>query len=382
MTKNNLRHPGPSDQRPESWLRRRSPGATLLIGLFASIPFTANAQQDKSDTMEEVYVTAEKRVEPLQETPVPVTVVDSGRLADENRVLIRDYFQEVPGLMDAPGGLGSQQLSIRGITTGFSGPTVSISIDDIPYGVSVDILNTGRTPQVDPSDLQSLEVLRGPQGTLYGANSMGGLIKYVTKDPSTDGFSGTVSAGTSAVYHGAEAGFDMRGALNIPVSESFALRVSAYAHGEPGYIDNPRYHIDGVNKIDDEGGRLTALWRVGDATSVRLTALYQRDDAHGASEINVGPGLGDLEQNYLAGTHTNYSALQAYSAVIKSRFAGIEVMSATGFSSTHLNTTDDRTLTGLAAPIQAYYGNPTRTRLTAQYSLKMKSRKNSDSMGR
>jgi iron complex outermembrane receptor protein len=359
MIKNNLRHSCPSDQRLASRLRGNSPGATLLIGLFASTPFTANAQQNTAGGMEEVYVTAEKRVEPLQETPVPVTVLDSDRLADENRVSIRDYFQEVPGLMDAASYLGQQRLSIRGITTGFSGPTVGITIDDIPYGAAVDVLDQERSPTVDPSDLQSLEVLRGPQGTLYGANSMGGLIKYVTKDPTTDNFSGTISAGTSAVYRGVGPGFDVRGALNIPVTESFAVRVSAYTHGEPGYIDNPRFHLDGVNAIDNEGGRITALWRIWDDTSIRLAALYQRDDQHGSSEIVVAPGLGDLQQNFLSGTHANDSSLQAYSAVIKSRFAGIDVMSATGFSSTHLNTTDDRSYSSLAKPAQAYYGTPT-----------------------
>jgi outer membrane receptor protein involved in Fe transport len=67
-------------------------------------------------------------------------------------------------------------------------------------------------------------VLRGPQGTLYGANSLGGLIKFVTVDPSTDGFTGNVAAGASAVYGGAQAGYNVNGAVNVPITDDLAVR--------------------------------------------------------------------------------------------------------------------------------------------------------------
>src|ERR1700730_15197926 len=94
----------------------------------------------------------------------------------------------------------------------------------------------GVLPDIDPGDLNHIEVLRGPQGTLYGADSMGGLIKYVTVDPSTDGVSGRIEAGTSDVYNGAKPGFNMRGSVNLPLSDTLAARASVFNRQDPGYI--------------------------------------------------------------------------------------------------------------------------------------------------
>src|SRR6202011_2586183 len=101
-----------------------------------------------------------------------------------------------------------QVLVVRGITSGLgSNPTVGITVDDVPYGSST-ILGGGNTvPDLDPSDLARIELLRGPQGTLYGASSMGGLLKFVTVDPSTEAVSGRAQAGLSSVQNGAELGY-------------------------------------------------------------------------------------------------------------------------------------------------------------------------------
>src|SRR6202012_4446346 len=174
-----------------------------------------------------------------QDVPVPVTAIRADKLISDNQVRLQDYFTSVPGLSYAPNNQ-NQYVTIRGITTGgFSNPTVGVVIDDVPFGAS-NALGGGQViPDFDPGDLARVEVLRGPQGTLYGASSMGGLLKFVTVDPSTDGVSGRVEAGVSDVSHGAELGYNVRGSINVPLSDTFAMRASAFTREDPGYVDNP-----------------------------------------------------------------------------------------------------------------------------------------------
>jgi outer membrane receptor protein involved in Fe transport len=160
-----------------------------------------------------------------------------------------------------------QQLSIRGIMSGlYTNPTVGITVDDVPYGSSTFLGGGGGTvmPDIDPADLARIEVLRGPQGTLYGASSMGGLLKFVTVDPSTDGVSGRIEGGINSVYNGAELGYGARGSVNVPLGDVLAVRVSAFSRQDPGYVDNVQSGQRGVNKTDVDGGRLSALWRPSD----------------------------------------------------------------------------------------------------------------------
>src|SRR3546814_2531124 len=107
-------------------------------------------------------------------------------------------------------------------------------IDEVPFGaVTYDF-----SPEVDPSDLQRIEILRGPQGTPYGANSMGGLVKYVTVDPSTADISGRAEAGPDTLSHGSGRGYILRARLNVRLSETLAVPVSGVNRTDPGYIDD------------------------------------------------------------------------------------------------------------------------------------------------
>ena len=103
-------------------------------------------------------------------------------------------------------------------------------------------------------------MLRGPQGTLYGASSLGGLINFVTVDPSSQASSGHVQAGTNGVSNGDEAGYELRGAVNVPLSSTIAVRVSAFARQDPGYIDNVTTGRQDVNRERASGGHLAGLW--------------------------------------------------------------------------------------------------------------------------
>ena len=162
---------------------------------------TSNAQKNVK-TLNTVTVTAEKRSEALLDVPVPVTVVEPISLIQNNELQVSDFYTQVPGLSYSRG-----VVAIRGITTGtFGNPTVGYTIDDVPFGSTVangdGSGNGGAVPDIDPYDLQQIEVLRGPQGTLYGAASMGGLIKYDTVDPQTGNFGGRIEVDTQDIDHG------------------------------------------------------------------------------------------------------------------------------------------------------------------------------------
>lgn len=312
--------------------------------------------------LEEVVVTAQKRVERLQDVPVPVTALSADSLIDRNQVRLQDYYTRIPGLnltigsatQDAP------VLSIRGITTGGSGfganPTVGIVVDDVPYGSSTSFGGGNLVPDLDPSDLSRVEILRGPQGTLYGASSLGGLLKFVTVDPSTSGFSGRLQGGLNSVSHGDGLGYNVRGAVNVPISDTFAVRASAFTRQDAGYIDDPGLGVDGVNQKDSYGGRVAGLWRPSDAISLKLTALVQHSDTGGSSSGHILPGLGDLQQAYILpglGGYTRDS--NVYSAILIAKVAGGELTAISGYASNDVTDSLDRTA-GLGGPTQTYAG--------------------------
>lgn len=292
------------------------------------------AHNDSPLQLQVVLVTAQKKIQPLQDVPVPVTALNAGALVARNQFRLEDYYTSVPGLSVTPGDTsGAPQLSIRGITTGgFTNPTVGIVIDDVPYGSSSYLDYGNEAPDVDPSDLASIEVLRGPQGTLYGASSIGGLIKYMTIDPSTAAASGRVEAGLSHVQNGAQLGYYASGAVNIPLSSELAIRASVFTHQDPGFVDNVETGQRGVNRGTTAGGRVAGLWRLSSDLSVKVSALIQEKRVDGSPDVEVGPGLGDLEQTDVIGTGWRENQIRAFSATILAKIGVLDLTSVTGYT--------------------------------------------------
>ena len=312
-------------QNTNSSKRTHLAGIAALLALLNS-PHASHAQEQSSTSLDEVLVSAQKRGdERLQDVPVPVAVIDGQDLANNNQILLRDYYTAVPDLIVQPSILAQQIVTIRGIGSGGAGgtgPTVGVMVDDVPYGGSLNATGGFWLPDLDPGDIDHIEVLRGPQGTLYGANSMGGLLKFVTKDPSTEAFSGQVQTGVSTVYNGAEPGFDERASANIPLNDQMAIRVSGFSRQDPGYIDNPILGTKGVNEAWSDGARLGGLWKISDAVTFKLSALYQHAKSNGSSDVDVaqfgGPvGLHDLQQNYIPNIGGYEKTNQAYSATFE-----------------------------------------------------------------
>jgi iron complex outermembrane receptor protein len=286
------------------------------------------------EVIQEIVVSAQKKGEErLLDVPVPVTVLNTDKLTENNEVLLRDYAATVPGLSLQADIVGLQEASIRGITTGGNAvPVIGILVDDVPFGSSTSFLGGNALPDIDPGDLARIEVLRGPQGTLYGANSMGGLIKYVMKDPDTHTYSGRVEAGYSSVDHGAEPGFNIRASANIPLSDTLAIRVSGYERQDPGYIDNP---VLGARQalMNADGGRMSARWLPTDSVSLKITAMYQHYRQNAANDEVVAPGLGRWQQNYIADYGgRDQRTIQAYSADLKVNLGNVDLTSITGYN--------------------------------------------------
>src|SRR5450432_2304341 len=216
----------------------------ILAALGAAGPFLSQesksadaAQPADSDALTTIIFTAEKRTEPLKEVPMSVTALSGDSLDDMQARNFADYAAMVPGLSITSSQPGLTRLTLRGQNSGGVGSTVAVYIDESPFGSSTALLNGSiNTGDFDTWDMQRIEVLRGPQGTLYGANSEGGLLKFVTNAPELGKFSVAGEAGGETVNYGGN-GWNARGMVNLPVGATLAFRLSAFYDDVPGFID-------------------------------------------------------------------------------------------------------------------------------------------------
>jgi iron complex outermembrane recepter protein len=305
--------------------------AIVVAPVFGQTQSTEQAPAAGGTQLQEVVVTAEKKSENLLDVPVPVSAITAQSLLDTNQLRLEDYFTQVPGLTVTPSGYGVPQISIRGITTGgFVNPSVGITVDDVPYGSSSGIASGQEVTNFDPNDLQRVEVLRGPQGTLYGASALGGLLKYVTVDPSMSAVRGQVSVGADDVYNGGSLGYSVRGAVNVPIDSTLAVRASAFYRQDAGYIDDVLTGQDHIDQAWTDGGFFKALWQPSEDFSLRLTALLQHTWSDGVAQADSG--LGDLQQNNVWGSGAHSRTTQAYSATMTAKLGAVNLTSVTGYS--------------------------------------------------
>jgi len=266
-------------------------------------PNSDRVSQQGSEQLEEIVVTAQKRVERLIDTPQSVSVVTAGDLSKLGATQFSDFANTIPGLDFTTAGPGATQITLRGLTTGFDiGSTIGVYVDDVPFGTSGAFAQGAQnTIDVGLFDLDRIEVLRGPQGTLYGASTMGGLIKYVTKQPNTTMFEGDAQAGVSGTADGGGVNYNAAAAVNIPIAPGMAgLRASGYESHEGGYIDNVALGQKNVNRSDVYGGRLDFLLTPTEALSIRIDTFLQDISRDGQSTADYtlagAPVYGDLDQ--------------------------------------------------------------------------------------
>src|SRR6202012_4790433 len=144
-----------------------------------------------------------------------------------------------------------------------------------PYGSSSALVNgLNMAPNIDTFDMSRIEVLRGPQGTLYGSNTLGGLLKFVPNAPDTTTLEAKAEVGGTTVDNGG-GGYYVRGMLNVPVTDDFALRIGANDSFDPGFIADPGRGLKNINGVRRKGGRISALYRPSDKVTIRLSAVTQ-----------------------------------------------------------------------------------------------------------
>ena len=322
----------------------------------ASVTGTAHAQ------LEEVLVTATKRTASVQDIPIAVSVLGQKTIEELGITDFTDYVIQLPGVTSGGSGPGQNTIYIRGVasttptltTSGVAGlsPNVALYLDEQPLS------QPGRNLDVYVADINRVEVLKGPQGTLFGASSQAGTVRLITNKPDPSGFSGNARFSAAQTSDG-DPSYSGEGMINIPISDSFTARAVVYADQQGGYIDNVAGSVDasssarfrpagtvrengvpvsagrggfqagadlsGVNFLKESnsdqtednfngttyaGGRLSGLWNINDDWDLLVGVANQSIDTDGV--FFVDPDLGDLkvqryEKESLSDDFDNYS---------------------------------------------------------------------------
>ncbi len=309
----------------------------LTVAFMASTAQAQTAPVQAAETRDDeniIIVTATKREEALQNIPMSITAIGAQSLVEQNLSSISEYYTRIPGLTYA----GKQQysLAIRGVTNGVAGsPTVGVTIDDVPVGSTV-FVGVSPVPDLDPAILQQIEVLRGPQGTLYGASSLGGLIRYVTAEPDSGRFFGRLQATGETTRKGGEGG-SLRGALNIPVvTDRMAVSLSGFYRRDPAYADNvlAGFADKDANASRTYGGRAAMRFTPTENFSISVSGLLQRVRSRGLNAVylkqDYTPQTGDLE--YSALPNTDFTDYELLSGRMEYDLGPATLTSVTGYS--------------------------------------------------
>ncbi|MFN4096242.1 MAG: TonB-dependent receptor [Sphingomonas sp.] len=319
------------------------------------LPASAFAQDAPAATPAdhgEVVVTAQKRAERIQDVPISITVVSGEAMQQSGASQLSDYAASIPGLqVDNAGSPGRSTLTLRGVAPIGPSATVGMYLDDAPIGSS-GIYNRSQVFTLDlmPYDIERLEVLRGPQGTLYGASSIGGLLKYVTVQPDLNDLKVRGGAEVFTVAHGDGVGWAANAMVNVPlITDQLAVSASYARRETPGYVDNIQTREEDVNDAVQQGGRVALLWQPDPALSIKLSGVWQSVDSDNVSLVYEGmgntpiaPGESFFSTNtQLAEPFT--SDFQFYSASIGYDFGFAELSSTTSYSKLEILEVTDAT---------------------------------------
>jgi iron complex outermembrane recepter protein len=317
-----------------------------------------------NEVLQEVVVTAEKRASTVQDTPISMTALSGELMQQQGISSLSDVIQAVPGISVRTAGPGQTELEMRGLSSsGGSSPTVGFYLDDFPLSPPAAALNGKVVVDPDLYDLNRVEVLRGPQGTLYGSGSMGGTVKLVTNAPQLDQFSGAVEGIASGTVGG---GFNRGGnlMLNVPlVRDTLALRVvvtdkfrdgwiSRYVLGEdfpvptnpgpcgPGWPGctrgdvlavTPEEVVPRVNWEHLQGGRASLLWQPVETLKVDTTVMYQNIFMNDYDEYDLPPGIPDAHFQPFNVNEPMFDLFRLYGLTISDDLGFAQLTSASSF---------------------------------------------------
>lgn len=261
-------------------------GCSLIT--FAATSVQAADAADADST--EIVVTANKRDEKLKDIAGAITAIGSEKISTLGIQDFHDYANLTPGLSQRDFGQpGTGTVILRGLNTGAqqTQATAAFYIDETLFTTS-GFLGVGAllTPSPDLGDVERIEVLKGPQGTLYGANSLGGVIKIVNKDPDATKIEANARAEYTAIDAGGD-GYSVRSSVNMPiVADKLAVRASGFYRDAPGWTTNTGTGARNVNTSESYGGRISLRATPTERLAVELTGIYQDIN-------NIGSALQD-----------------------------------------------------------------------------------------
>jgi outer membrane receptor protein involved in Fe transport len=318
--------------------------------------------------LQDIVVTAQKREESLQNVPASISVLTGARLEELHGNSLTEYASYLPGVTAfGSGSPGQNTIVLRGVRPITGGQTTGTYIDDVPFGSSGAYSgSSGLALDLLPYDLDRLEVLRGPQGTLYGASSMGGLIKYALKPADTSEASLRVGTELSTVAGAGDLGWGVRGTANVPVVDDvLGIRASAFAQRTPGFINHVvvsgvgpdgvpnafQTRAEDVNEVVQLGGRLAVQWAITPDVNLKLNGLFQKT----LSDSNSGASTNRDTLQPLAGRFDTIrylrepfkSIVRFGSATLNADLGFATFTSATGYSEYRTDRVQDATLSFL-----------------------------------
>ena len=327
--------------------------AASLFASLAAAQTVAPATSGSSTELAEVIVTATRRSESIQNVASSVTALTSSTLEDIKARDLNDFAGFVPGLSFATTGPSTNLLVIRGITTGSQlSSATGVYLDDIPLGASTSNGVGYQSLNINAFDLNRIEVLNGPQGTLYGATSLGGTIRYIPNAPDLKSFDLDAGVEVSSTEHG-HINHAYTGMVNMPIADVAAVRIDGYQVYDSGYAKDPIYGRDNQGWARSEGGRVALLLDPTDDLDIQLRASTQHIPSESA---DVGfrdpkthePIYGTYEQAYPTFQPSDYS-LTLYSAAINYNTPWAKLSSITGLQTNNGTSYTDQSLTYDAA---------------------------------
>jgi len=271
----------------------------------AAAPIPAVDEPSPPAQIEEVIVTATKRAENVRDIPASIAVLSGEDLERRGAQDTADIVKLVPGANVTSTGDSPQRVTIRGISSDIgTSSTTGILFGNVSF-------TEAWTPVValdpNPFDMGSVEVLKGPQGTLYGASALNGAVRYVPTLPKFGTYEVKWFGQYTSVHEG-DAGPSYGAAVNLPFGDTLALRMMAFDRESPGYIDNPRAGGDDVNRTDQQGARALLGWRPGERWDLLLTGAWQQTDLR---DVGIADNdAGDLETRdrpRASPNHTQYA---------------------------------------------------------------------------
>ena len=274
--------------------------ALVAAGLISALPAFAQQQAIEAETMlPKVVITANKRVESQRDVAGTVSVLQGSDLEQRGASSQEDALRLTPGVQLTKGETSFNDMTIRGLGTGGCSVcgnllqgTTGVYLQDVPL---TDPIGKLAVPDIQLFDVERLEVLRGPQGALYGSSSLGGALRYVLAQPNLKAFDASVQGGISTVANGS-AGSSLYGMVNAPFSEgAAAIRLVGFDRKDGGYLDNRGTGKKDANEARQRGGRVLAKVQPNKAVAATLTVMTQTSEQDDG--FSIVPDPANLEHN-------------------------------------------------------------------------------------